>query len=230
LEERHEPKPRVLVVEDEHAMADLLEKALTESGFEVTVARNGREGIEKSEAQDVLVVDVMMPVLNGYDMVRKLREKNLMTPALFLTARGATEDLVAGFEAGGDDYLVKPFKLAELLARLRSLIRRSRAGKDELACGDIWLDRRGRQARRGDRWLYLSNTELALLELFMLHQSEILSKAFIFSHIWHEGFYRDDNLVEVYINYLRVKLEAQGGSRVIRTVRGKGYVLESLEN
>ncbi|MFZ4508144.1 MAG: response regulator transcription factor [Fimbriimonas sp.] len=225
-----EPQYKVVVVEDERAMSDLLEQALRESGFEVAVAANGEEGLALAPDCAVMIVDVMMPVMDGFEMVRQLRQGGNPVPVLFLTAKDGALDLVEGLDLGGDDYLVKPFRLVELLARLRALIRRSMAGQDVLQFGDLWLDRRSRQVRRGERWIYLSTTEFSLLEFFMLHPKTVLTKALILKEIWHEDSYRDDNIVEVYMNYLRSKLEMLNQSRLIHTLRGKGYVLEIREN
>jgi DNA-binding response OmpR family regulator len=210
-------------------MARLLEQALGESGFAVTVAANGLDGLSRIDGQDALIVDVMMPFMTGFEMVEQLRRRGVTTPVLFLTAKGATKDIVEGFNIGAHDYITKPFVLAELIARLNSAIQRSSNDVDELRVSDLWLDRRGRQARRGEVWLYLSATEFALLELLMLKPGKIISKATILQEVWHEAAYRDDNIVEVYINYLRKKLEAMGQSRVVVTVKGRGYKLECEE-
>ncbi len=222
-------KPRVLVVEDEEEMAGLLEQALRESDFEVSLASNGREGLRLAASQDVLVVDVMMPFMNGFEMVRQLRSSGVRVPALFLTARDAVADRVRGLEIGGDDYLLKPFALDELIARIRALVRRARESHDVLEYADLWLDRRDRKVRRGEEWLFLSNTEFAVLEAFMLSPEIPLSKASLLRDVWHEGSGRDDNIVEVYVGYLRQKTEFMGRPRLLHTVRGTGYVLETRE-
>jgi two-component system, OmpR family, response regulator MprA len=220
---------RILVVEDERAMSQLLEQALEESGYAVSVAENGREGLKKAPEHDLLIVDVMMPVLNGFDMVRELRELGNKTPVLFLTAKDAVSDRVKGLDLGGDDYLMKPFKLEELLARVRALLRRSSIGQDTLEFADLWMDRRARKVRRGDRWLYLSNTEFSLLEQLLLHRGEPVSKQTLLREVWNDDSARDENVVEVYINYLRSKMEVLGMPRLVQTVRGKGYILEASE-
>ncbi len=207
-------------------MSRLLEQALQESGFDVSVAPNGSEGLKRARGHDLLIVDVMMPEMNGFEMVRQLRGSAEMIPVLFLTARGGLDDQVKGLDLGGDDYLVKPFVLEELLARLRALLRRSRANQDVLEYDDLLMDTRLRSVKRNDRWIDLSRTEFALLETFMLNPGIVLSKPRLFELVWHEDNPRDPNLIEVYMNYLRTKLEAMGRPRLIHTVRGKGYVLE----
>ena len=218
---------QILVVEDEPDMRRLLKQALEESGFAVVTACNGKEGLSSYLGCDLLIVDIMMPVMSGFTMVQKLRESGVLIPVLFLTAKDSVESLVSGLNLGGDDYLVKPFRLAELVARVNALVRRSRAGLDLLKAGDIEIDRRRRQASRSGRDLFLSNTELALLECFILHQNHVLSKNFLLREIWKTDEKSNDNIVEVYVNYLRSKMETHGRPRLIQTVRGKGYVFES---
>jgi two-component system response regulator MprA len=220
---------RILVVEDEPAMSRLLVQALSESGFQVSVAENGRDGLKFAPDFDVLIVDVMMPHLNGFEMVRQLRDQGNRVPVLFLTARDSTSDRVKGLDLGGDDYLVKPFDLDELLARIRALLRRLVEHQDVLAISDVWMDVHSRKVRRGEAWLHLSNTEFALLKLFLTRQGEQVSKDEIYRELWNEEAGRDPNLVQVYINFLRGKLEAGGKPRVIFTVHGLGYILETRE-
>jgi two-component system response regulator MprA len=221
----------ILIVEDERAMSELLAQALTESGFRTSVAHNGEEGLRNAAGHDLLIVDVMMPRMNGFDMVRKLRLEGNRTPVLFLTARDAVSDRVKGLDLGGDDYLIKPFRLEELVARVRALARRALDHQDTLQFGELWLDRRARRARRGERPLYLSNTEFSILELMMMRPGEEVSKEAILQEVWgaDEGF-RDKNLVEVNIYWLRRKTESMGASRLIQTVRGVGYALEIRES
>jgi DNA-binding response OmpR family regulator len=210
-------------------MARLLDQAFRESGFDVQVAQNGREGLKVANEFDALVVDVMMPAMNGFEMVRALRANACRVPVLFLTAKDSIPDRVQGLEIGGDDYLLKPFALEELLARVRALIRRARDGQDILQYADLWIDRRDRKARRGQEWLFLSNTEFMLLETFMLSPGIPMSKAALLREVWHEQGVRDDNIVEVYVSYLRGKTEFMGKLRLLHTVRGVGYVLEDRE-
>jgi len=210
-------------------MAELLEQALQESGFEVLRASNGHEGLRLGSESQAIVVDVMMPVMNGFEMVRQLRASGIRVPVLFLTARDAVKDRVHGLEIGGDDYLLKPFALSELLARIRALLRRARDQSDTLEYADLWLNRRDRKARRGDEWLFLSNTEFAVLEAFLLSPETPLTKATLLRDVWHDDPGRDDNIVEVYVSYLRQKTEFMGKSRLLHTVRGTGYVLNTRE-
>jgi DNA-binding response OmpR family regulator len=221
---------RVLIVEDELKMANLLEQALLESGFEVSVATDGMQGLEKAKGHDLLVVDVMMPKLDGFEMVKRIRDQGNNVPVLFLTARDRVSDRVTGLDIGGDDYLPKPFKLDELLARVRALLRRTVHTRDVLEYDDLWLDRRSRKVRRGERWLYLSNTEFALLEALMSNAGRPVSKQILLRDVWDEADEREENLVEVHIHMLRNKLEVMGMPRVIQTVRGKGYVLQYRES
>jgi len=206
-------------------MAELLEQALRESGFDVTLASNGREGLRLAPDNELIIVDVMMPVMNGFDMIRQVRSSGIRMPVLFLTARDAVSDRVRGLDLGGDDYLLKPFALDELLARIRALLRRARANSDVLEYADLWLDRRDKKARRAEEWLFLSKTEFALLEAFMLSPEVPVPKASLLRDVWQDDAERDDNIVEVYVSYLRQKTEFMGKSRILHTVRGAGYVL-----
>ena len=208
-------------------MASLLEEALRESGFAVTLAANGKEGLRLAPEHDLIVADIMMPFMNGLEMVRGIRADGLRVPVLFLTARDAVADRVRGLEVGGDDYLLKPFALAELVARVRALLRRAREAGDVLEFDDLWLDRREKQARRGEDWLFLSRTEFAVLEAFMLAPGVPLAKTSLLRDVWHDDASRNDNIVEVYVGYLRQKTEARGRPRLLHTVRGVGYVLET---
>ena len=208
-------------------MSALLGQALGESGFAVTVAANGKDGLRLAPGYDLVVSDIMMPFMNGLEMVRGIRAEGLRMPILFLTARDSVADRVKGLEIGGDDYLLKPFALAEFVARVRALLRRSKESADVLEYEDLWLDRRERQVRRGPDWLFLSRTEFAVLEAFMLAPGTPLAKASLLRDVWHDDATRNDNIVEVYVGYLRGKIEAHGRSRLLHTVRGVGYVLES---
>lgn len=209
-------------------MGSLLQQALTESGFQTQLAGNGRDGLRLAPGQDLLIVDVMMPTMNGWQLVRELRDNAHRMPVLFLTARDSVADRVKGLDLG-DDYLLKPFALEELFARVRALMRRAQSSQDVLQFDNLWLARRSHDARRGDRWLHLSQTEFAVLEMLVLKAGTPVPKSAILREVWRDDATRDDNIVEVYISYLRAKLEAMGGSRLIHTVRGAGYVLESRE-
>lgn len=209
-------------------MAELLEQALRESGFDVTLATNGRDGLRLAPDHDLVLLDVMMPSMNGFEVARELRQNAYRTPLLFLTARDSVRDRVKGLELG-DDYVLKPFALEELIARIRVLLRRARDSQDVLEYADLWLDRRSRQARRGSDWLHLSVTEFSVLEMFVQSPETTLPKSALIREIWHDDAKRDDNIVEVYVSALRSKMESMGRLRLIHTVRGAGYVLEARE-
>ncbi len=206
-------------------MARLLQQALSESGYEVEVAANGRDGRRLFQNHDLIISDVMMPVEDGFTMVRTLRAEGYLVPAIFLTAKDSTEARVEGLLLGGDDYISKPFKLAELLARVQSILRRSRFSQELLSFGDVSLNTRKRSALRGERTIVFTSTEFQLLELLIRRAGETISKEFLLKELWQDDGYRDDNLVEVYIRYIRTKLEANGEPRIIHTLRGKGYVV-----
>ncbi len=210
-------------------MAELLFQALTEIGYTCEVAPNGVAGLKRAPEFDLLLVDVMMPMMNGFAMVKAVREQGLRMPIIYLTARDTTKDLVRGLEVGGDDYLVKPFKLEVLIARVRAALRRGRDVTQVLTWNDLTLDCTNRTAHRAAKELFLSATEFSLLELFMRRPETVLSKSVILEAVWHDEGYRGENIVEVYVNYLRKKTEVQGTSRVIHTVRGRGYVLALAE-
>jgi two-component system copper resistance phosphate regulon response regulator CusR len=220
---------RILIVEDEAEMAGLLSKALSEEGFVCDTASNGLIGLSKSDGFDLLLVDVMMPVMNGFALVEKLRSKGERMPVIFLTAKDTTKDIVRGLEGGGDDYLVKPFVLEELIARVKAALRRGREASHHLGWHDIRLDCARRIALRDNVELFLSPTEFALLEMFMRRPGAVLPKSLILEEVWHADGFRDENIVELYVNYLRKKTEIGGRGRVIHTVRGRGYVLGSNE-
>jgi two-component system response regulator MprA len=222
-------RPRVLVVDDEPPMRTALTRALELGGFGVDLAANGEEGLSQASERepDLIVLDVMMPRLDGMDVCRRLRERGDRTPVLMLTARDAVADRVEGLEAGADDYLVKPFALEELLARIRALLRRTGAPEDEepLSFADLTLDPVGCQVRRGDRELELTRTEYLLLELLLRNPGRVLTREVIFDRVWGYDFGPRSKALDVYIGYLRRKTEAGGEPRVIHTVRGFGYVL-----
>jgi len=219
----------ILVVDDEPAVRDALERALRTAGYVVRLAANGAEGLEAVADQhpDLVVLDVLMPVMDGFEACRRLREAGDRTPVLMLTARDAIDDRVDGLDAGADDYVVKPFALDELLARIRALLRRSGVADDKpLRFADLELDPVTREVRRGERRVELSRTEHSLLELFLLNPKRVLSREIIFDRVWGYDFGPTSNTLEVYVGYLRRKTEAEGEARLIHTVRGVGYVLK----
>lgn len=219
---------RILVVDDDPAVRRALEHALRRDGYQVSLAASGTEALSEhaQNPPDALVLDVMMPEPNGLEICRRLREAGDGTPILLLTARDLIDDRVAGLDAGADDYLVKPFALAELRARLRALLRRTSAAAPEtLAFADIALDTAACRATRAGKKLPLTRTELALLEMFLRNPRRVLGRAQIFETVWGYDFGPDSNALWVSISCLRSKLEGDGGPRVIQTVRGLGYVL-----
>jgi two-component system response regulator MprA len=218
----------ILVVDDEPAVRDSLQRALRLEGYAVGLAADGREALHRVDDQrpDALVLDVMMPRLDGLEVCRIMRSRGDRTPILVLTARDSVSDRVAGLDAGADDYLVKPFALDELLARLRALLRRAGNGRTEkLRFADVELDLGAYEVRRNGRHLELTRTEFHLLELFMRHPRQVLTRSIIFENVWGHDFGAFSNSLTVYIGYLRRKLEEGGESRILHTVRGVGYVL-----
>jgi two-component system response regulator MprA len=218
---------RILVVDDERPVRDALERALRLEGYEVELAADGQEALLALACRsvDAIVLDVLMPVLDGLETCRSLRRRDDKTPVLMLTARHEVSDRVAGLDAGADDYLVKPFALEELLARMRALLRRSAGGEGELGFGDLTLDTGTREVRRGNRTIDLTRTEFLLLELFLRNPRQVLTRDVIFDRVWGYDFGPASNSLEVYVGYLRRKTEAEGESRLIHTVRGVGYAL-----
>jgi two-component system response regulator MprA len=222
---------RVLIVDDEPAVRAALDRALRLDAYEVELAQDGREALDKlAETRlDAVVLDVAMPGIDGLEVCRRLREAGDRTPVLMLTARDAVDDRVAGLDAGADDYLVKPFALKELKARLRALLRRSEpAGGDDgqmLRFADLSLDRGAWEAYRGTRRLELSRTEFQLLALFLEHPRQVLTRSQIFERVWGYDFGSSSNSLGVYMGYLRRKTEEGGEPRLLHTVRGVGYVL-----
>jgi DNA-binding response OmpR family regulator len=212
-------------------MSGLLEQALQESGYGVTVASNGRQGLGLVEQHDLVILDIMMPVMNGYEMVRQMRAQCLKTPVLMVTARDSVDDRVKGLDLGADDYLIKPFKLTELLARVRALLRRIESSDEWIEMGDLTVDTRTHKVRRGNANIYLSNTEYSLLMVLLKYRDRAVSKQTILREVWDdESGVRDFNVVEVYIKYLRGKLEMMGRSRLIHTVRGLGYMISAHDS
>ena len=220
----------VLVVDDEPAVRQALQRALTFEGYQVRVAADGQSALDDllHVPADAILLDVSMPGIDGLEVCRRLRAAGDHTPILMLTARHATADRVAGLDAGADDYLVKPFALEELLARLRALLRRAGPGtpeSDVQRLADLTLDPSSRIVRRGSRLLELTRTEFNLLELLLRNHGQVLTREVIFDRVWGYDFGANSNSLEVYVGYLRRKTEAEGEARLIHTVRGVGYVL-----
>ena len=218
---------RVLVADDDVAVRSSLERALRLEGYEVTLAADGRSTLDEviTSPPDALVLDVRMPEMDGLEVCRRLRAMADPTPVLMLTARDSVSDRVEGLDAGADDYLVTPFALPELLARLRALLRRWPAEGDVLRFEDLSLDPVAHQAWRGDRLLKLTRTEFALLELFLEHPRQVLERSVIIDRVWGYDGGTGSNSLEVFVGYLRRKTEELGETRLIQTVRGVGYVL-----
>jgi heavy metal response regulator len=219
---------RILVVEDEKKVARFIQQGLEEEHYSVDVAHDGERGALLAETQgyDLLILDVMLPKLTGIDVTRRLRASRVATPILMLTAKTATEDKVAGLDSGADDYLTKPFAFAELLARVRSLLRRGSKEKSTvLSIVDLELDTVSHKAKRGDRAIDLTAKEYALLEYFLRNKNRVLSRTIISEHIWDYNFDTGTNLIDVYVNHLRNKIDNGFEKKLIHTVRGVGYVL-----
>jgi two-component system response regulator MprA len=220
---------RILVVDDEPAVREAVERALRLDGHDVLLAADGGEALVTlgERPPDAIVLDVLMPRVDGLELCRRMRSRGDRTPVLMLTARDAISDRVAGLDAGADDYLVKPFALDELLARVRALLRRSMpaAGSAPLRFADIELDPVAHEVRRAERQVELTRTEFLLLELFLRHPRQVLTRSLIFENVWGYDFGPTSNSLEVYMGYLRRKTEAGGEPRVLHTVRGVGYVL-----
>jgi len=219
---------RILLVEDERKVASFIARALRESSYAVDVAETGEKALEQTTdvTYDAILLDVRLPGMNGLEVCRELRQQGIEAPVLMLTARGLVEQRVAGLDAGADDYLAKPFVLAELLARVRALVRRGfHSGNARLRYADLALDRHRRRATRGSEVIPLTSKEFALLELFLLHAPELVTRSEIIEHVWDRRFDSETNLVEVYINRLRQKIDEKRAAKLIHTVRGVGYRL-----
>ena len=221
---------RVLIVEDEVKMASLIRRGLGEEGMAADVAVRGEDALwmAGSTSYDAIVLDVMLPGVNGFETCRRLREEGVWAPVLMLTARGSVEDRVAGLDGGADDYLTKPFSFAELLARLRALVRRGPVDRPTvLTVGDLHLDPAARRVWRGDSDIGLSAKEFALLETFMRRPGEVLDRLQLLEHAWDYDYENRSNVVDVYMRYLREKVDRPFGVESIETVRGAGYRLRA---
>ena len=224
---------RVLIVEDEKKMGDYLRQGLTENGFVVDLARDGMDGqhLALTEEYDLIILDVMLPGIDGWQVMKTLRHAGKTMPVLFLTARDRVEDRVKGLELGADDYLIKPFAFSELLARVRTLLRRGKAREPEaLRIANLEVDMLKRRATRGDDRIDLTAKEFALLTLLMRRQGEVLSRTYIASQVWDMNFDSDTNVVEVAVRRLRAKIDDNYTPKLIHTMRGMGYVMETRDS
>ncbi|HXM97136.1 MAG TPA: response regulator transcription factor [Candidatus Dormibacteraeota bacterium] len=221
---------RILLVEDERKVANFIARALRENSYAVDVAETGEKGLELGTdvTYDAILMDVRLPGISGVEVCREMRQHGVEAPILLLTARGLVEHRVEGLDAGADDYLTKPFVLAELLARVRALVRRGfHSGNARLSYADLVLDRHRRRATRGQEVIPLTAKEFSLLELFLLHAPELVTRSEIIEHVWDCHFDSETNLVEVYVNRLRQKIDQNRTTKLIHTVRGVGYRLET---
>jgi len=225
---------KILIVEDELKTGEYLRRGLTESGFVVAWAQNGLDGqhMAKTEAYDLIVLDVMLPDINGLEIITSLREASINTPVLFLTAKDSVEDRVKGLEKGADDYLVKPFAFTELLARVRTILRRgvTVSASTTLKIADLVLNLPSRQAVRSGQRIVLTNKEFSLLELLLRKKGEVLPRSLIASQVWDMNFDSDSNVIDVAIRRLRSKIDDPFEIKLIHTVRGMGYKMEAADD
>jgi len=222
---------RILVVEDDKGTARFIQKGLSEEGFMTDVVPGGEEGMfmATTEIYDLIILDVMLPEINGFEILRAIRQKGVSTPVLFLTAKDEKEDIIHGLDLGADDYLVKPFAFAELLARIRAVLRRGQTSDQmqKLTIGDLVLDRVTRQAQREDKIIELTAKEFQLLEYMMRNAGQILTKTMILDRVWGYDFDTQSNIIEVHVNRLRAKVDKGFSKKLIHTVRGVGYVIKT---
>ena len=222
---------RVLIVEDDSGIADFLQLELDHEGFEVLHAEDGRKALElfESGAPDIILLDIMLPKLNGLEVLRRIR-KTSRVPVIMLTARGDTLDKVSGLDSGADDYLAKPFEIEELLARMRAVMRRNEANDEPLKLRGIELNRDSMEVKINKERIALSKTEYLLLKTFIENKNVVLSRDKIISAVWGENHYIDENSVDVYVRYLRSKIDDKTGEEYISTVRGAGYVMRDTSD
>lgn len=222
---------RVLIVEDDSGIADFLQLELEHEGFEVLRAEDGRKALElfESGAPDIILLDIMLPKLNGLEVLRRIR-KTSRVPVIMLTARGDTLDKVSGLDSGADDYLAKPFEIEELLARMRAVMRRNEANDEQLKLRGIELNRDSMEVKINKERIALSKTEYLLLKTFIENKNVVLSRDKIISAVWGENHYIDENSVDVYVRYLRSKIDDKTGEEYISTVRGAGYVMRDTSD
>ena len=219
----------ILVVEDEKKVASFIKRGLEEEKFGVETAFDGEEGLKAGldPKFDLIILDVMLPKMDGVAVIKELRAKKVQTPVLMLTAKDSVDDIVAGLDSGSDDYLTKPFAFAELLARVRALIRRSEQERGaEIRFAELRLDPVTHKVWRGDKEIDLTSKEYALLEYFMRNPNQVLTRTMIAEHVWDYTFDSFTNIIDVYVNYLRKKVDREADKKLIHTVRGVGYILK----
>jgi DNA-binding response OmpR family regulator len=220
---------RILIVEDEKALADILKKGLEEEGYAVDVAYNGEDGqyLAENEPSDLMILDIMLPVIDGLSILKKIRAEGINTPVLMLTAKDAITDKVSGLDAGADDYLTKPFSFDELLARMRALLRRHAEVKTTvITIGDLTVDSATHEVKRAGKSIALSSREYSLLEYMVINRNTVLSRTALTQHLYNQDFDLDSNIIDVFINRLRNKIDRRSRTRLIHTVRGAGYMLK----
>jgi DNA-binding response OmpR family regulator len=223
---------RLLVVEDEPSLLSIITKRLKEEGYGVDSAKDGREGENyiSSAEYDCIILDIMIPFQDGLTLLRKIRAKNISAPVLLLTAKDSIDDRVTGLDSGADDYLVKPFSFDELLARVRAMLRRHKDKKNTvLSVGDLEMDTITREVQRGGKVIELTSKEYSILEYFLRNKNRVLTKSQIAEHVWNYDFEYNSNIVEVYVRYLRRKMDEEFENKLIHTIRGGGYVIKDRE-
>ena len=224
---------RLLVVEDERKLANLIQRALKEKGYAVDVVHNGTDGLfqAKEIPYDLIVLDIMLPGKDGIAICKELRRQKTEVPVLMLTARDDVEDKISGLDAGADDYLAKPFSFGELLARVRALLRRNQSTKmGKLRVADLELDQLARKAYRAGKPIELTTTEYSLLEYLMLNANHVVTRTMISEHVWDDEFDSFSNVINVYINYLRKKIDSGSDKKLIDAIRGTGYILRDPDS
>lgn len=220
---------RILIVEDEKSLADIVKKGLEEEGYAVDVAYNGEDGLFMAEnaPSDIIILDIMLPVVDGMTILKKIRKAGIKTPVLMLTAKDTVMDKVSGLDSGADDYLTKPFSFEELLSRIRALLRRDSWVKTSIIeIGDLVIDMATHEVKRGGKVILLSPKEYALLEYMAINRNKVLSRTTLTEHIYNEDFDLDSNVIDVFINRLRNKIDRDFDKKLIHTVRGAGYMLK----
>lgn len=223
---------RLLLIEDDSKVASFLSKGLSENGYAVEVRNNGQAGLDAFETDpfDLVIVDWMLPEMDGVEVCKRIRKHSSHVPILFLTVKDAVADKVTGFEAGADDYVTKPFSFLELLARIRALLRRGNVAVETFQVDDLEMNVSERTVHRGEERIELSNKEFSILEYFLRNKNRLITRAVLTDHVWNINFDRGSNVIDVYINYLRNKLDCGSKRPLIHTVRGAGYILKGPES